>query len=195
MVTLKPAYTKFFKDVYNTWDVQHFLTPTGFWADEGRFLRLCNMILDKYRLWEVFIDNKDIFKDEFKAIFNINSEYYEERITAYETEINFLDGNKVHTDYDSTTTNTPRAQYKSEDYDLPRSETAINRPSSKRLSGGVDGVDTTGVDGSSDTHGGDVIDLKRRYLDLLRNVYEEFAIRFKPLFIELFDYKMVEEDE
>lgn len=195
-VTLKPAYTKFFKDAYVEWRIAnetYYFTTEPFWL-ANRFTKLRDMILDKFRLWEVFVDDKDIFLSEMEAIFARYKDYYEEKITAYETEINFLDGTKTESTYGSTSTNTPRTKYQTEDYDLPRSEASINRPTSKTINGAIEGSDTINTGSSTTSKGGDVIDLKRRYLDLIRSLYDEFSEKFKPLFIELFDYTMVKED-
>lgn len=195
-VTLKPAYTKFYKDAYIEWNLRNetyaFTTDT-FWLDD-RFVNLREMISNKFRLWEVFVDDKTVFLPEMVAIFKRYEDYYKEKITAYETQIDFLDGTKTESTYGSTSTNTPRTKYQSENYDLPRSETSINRPTSKTINGGIEGSDTINTGSSTTSKGGDVIDLKRRYLDLIRSLYDEFADKFKPLFIELFDYTMVKED-
>lgn len=195
-VTLKPAYTIFFKDAYVEWNLANetsAFTTESFWLTD-RFSELRQMILDKFRLWEVFVDDKTVFLPEMVAIFNRYENYYQEKITAYETQINFLDGTKTESTYGSTSTNTPRTKYQTENYDLPRSETSINRPTSKTINGAIEGNDTINTGSSTTSKGGDVIDLKRRYLDLIRSLYDEFADKFKPLFIELFDYTMVKED-
>lgn len=183
-------YTQFFKDyieVLNSGndiyeDFYNYVYEdlvTGNW-NSTMVRSLTDMIVSKYMYYEVFTEYATDFMRIFYSIFNRYKDYYSELIIAYQTEINFLDGNSI------TRTFTPRAEYESSNYDLPRSSSDIDRPTSKSTNAGVDGVDTTVV------KGGDVIDLKRRYMDLLRNVYDEFASKFQPLFIELFDWTFEE---
>lgn len=185
-------YTQFFKDfipnlyhevgnsIYSDFYTHYEDTLTDDnWPGE-RLRKLTDMIVSKYVYYEVFTEYDIDFDEVFINIFNTYKDYYKELIDAYETQIDFLDGSKI------TRTYTPRAEYESKNYDLPRSDSSIDRPSSKSTNGGVDGVDTTVV------KGGDVIELKHRYMALLRNVYEEFASKFQPLFIELFDWTFEE---
>lgn len=183
-------YTQFFKDyievlhtgndIYS--DFYAYVSSnlvSGNWT-ATRVRTLTDMIVSKYMYYEVFTEYANDFSATFYAIFNRYKDYYIEMIIAYETEINFLDGNKITRTYE------PRAAYQSENYDLPRSSSSINRPTTKSTNAGISGTDTTVI------KGGDVIDLKRRYLDLIRNLYDEFASKFQPLFIEMFDWEFEE---
>lgn len=207
---LTPAYTQFFENFieenYGDYEpgtsisyilYNHFQTAwedNEFWSPETQHLqRLCDLIVDRFYMLEVWSLNVDNFDKSMTRIFDKHKDYYAELIGAYETEINFLDGNKVTRDHDNTSTTTPRATYKTENYDLPRSDQTTNRPSSKTISGGQDGTDSVRDQGQVIVKGGDVIELKRRYMNLLRNVYDEFAQKFESCFIGLCDYVMEEE--
>ena len=155
---LTPAYTEFFENFINEnyteaesgqlWNtfynhIQTAWEDNDFWAPElGHLQRLCQLIVDRFYMLEVWTLNVDNFDKSMFHIFDKHKDYYEELIGAYETQINFLDGNKVTRDHDTTSTTTPRATYKTENYDLPRSDQATNRPSSKTISGGQDGTDS-----------------------------------------------------
>ena len=155
--------------------------------DSTRIEKLMSMIDAKFYNWEVYTLDEVMFKQSMTAIFKKHKDYYAEMLDTYETEINFLDGDKVTTEYENDGDSTPRAVYESTTYDLPRSSSTIDRPTTKSRNGGVDGKDSTHNEGTSTRKGGNVIDLKKKYLALIRNLYEEFAEKFRPCFIELFD--------
>ena len=193
----KPAYTQF----YGLFEQEHnisvnlisaWLTASGVWISSN-CRKLTDMILEKFRLWEVFTLDESLFFVAMNDIFKRYKDYYGELITAYQTEINFLDGDKVTTNYENDNVLTPRAQYETVNYDLPRSQSNIDRPTTKMSNGGVSGTDTTHYEGETVRKGGNVIELKKKYMDLLRNVFDEFAEKFRPNFIELFDGLIGEE--
>ena len=155
------------------------------WDDSDRTQALKDMVVAKFYNWEISGETIPEFKLFIKYKFEQYKDYYEEMLDAYETQINFLDGDKRTTEYEDDSVLTPRAQYESVNYDLPRSDTSINRPTSKSTNGGVSGTDTTHAEGARTTKGGNVIELKKNYLNMIRNLYEEFASKFKPCFIEL----------
>lgn len=145
-----------------------------------RLRQLTDMIINKYEYYEVFTEYDIDFDEMFISMFRRYKDYYYQMLIAYETEINFLDGNKVTRTYE------PRVQYEADNYDLPRSSSSVSRPTTKSINAAIAGTDTTVI------KGGDVIELKRRYLDLIRNLYDEFASKFQPLFIEMFDWEFEE---
>lgn len=178
------AYEKFYSAVADVWSKPNW--------NATRLRKLTNMILDKFYNWEVWTTSNDFFTSMTK-IFNAYGEYYGEMLIAYETEINFLDGNKVTSTVNDTVTSTPRVLRENVTYDLPRSDSSVDRPTTKSTSEGKSGTDTTERYGGTTVKGGDVIDLKRRYLDLIRSIYEEFALKFRVNFIEQFDWSYIPE--
>lgn len=155
------------------------------------------------------------FKDRLAAYFDRYCYYYNEYLAAYNTTIDMLDGRKTVIAYDTTQTRqeggSDGTEYsghtknvtsgENQYYDLPRQSTNENRPSSKDSSTGDE--DTTSTSTSKTAYGhtdeskrggtvtrtgdADVIDLKQRYLKLIQDVYYEFAGRFEPLFVPMFD--------
>lgn len=141
--------------------------------------------------------------------------YYEELLDAYERGFDWAVGEVTYSAVSGTDTKedvfTPRAQYSSttegeradhtELYDLPRSSPTIDRPTRKddgsvtntstTTNGGVDGSDTRSVEGSMSSTArvtkGDMIELRKRYIETIRDVTKEFAGKFKKCFLMLFD--------
>lgn len=181
----EPAYTKFYETFCD--DNSNFrddfksamVDSGGVWDADHRDM-LDSVIYNKFYMYEVFVDNYTVFLNAMVSIFKIHAQYYSDLLEAYEAQINVMDGKKV------TTTYTPRSKYESRTYDLPRSESSIDRPSSKATNGGIDGTDTTVT---TDVN---ALEQKKRYMALARNVYDEFASKFVSCFIEMFDYKMKE---
>ena len=217
---MKPAFTEFFESwCYKRSSSSQHNTPVsrfiqwaiGNWAqsdttwDSDHITKLAEMIFYKFYNWETWcLDGEPVappattitnFGDSMTAIFKTYKDYYGEKLTAYETEINFLDGNSITTVIDETVEATPRTLHENVNYDLPRSDSSIDRPTSKSTSSVTSGTDKTDRDATNTIKGGDVIDLKRRYLDLIRSIYEEFALKFRCNFIEQFDWTYVPEVE
>lgn len=205
---LKPAYTNFLEN----WLEEHQETPgnlplediifrvfspsmaTNWWYQPGSsqpLFKLLSMIYNKFYNWELYTLNEDNLKRDMHNIFFKYKDYYKEMIQAYETEIDLLESNKVTRTYEDDTEATPRTQYESKTFDLPRSDPTISRPTTKTQNGGIEGSDTNHGEGTSTIVGGDLLEMKKKYLALIRNLYDEFADKFKVLFIEMFDYTEV----
>lgn len=177
--------------------------------------KLKEMIYAKFFNYEISGETLPEQKVFMTAKFNEYKDYYAEMLNAYEREISWLDGiisSETSSETSGNTkTFTPRAKYKTtdtpgvvnttEDYDLPRSTSSENRPSSKRVStpSGTSISTTEGLEGNDQTIDsgtgsktvsrkiGNPIEQKREYLKLIRSVYSEFADKFKPCFLTLFN--------
>lgn len=160
--------------------------------EEKRSETLIRMIHSKFSMWQVWTLHSELFIDSMIRIFDSYCDYYAEKILAYETQIRFLDGDRVVTTTDMTHTETPRIEVETKVYDLPRSTSSEDRPSGKTVSKPLSGTNTLVDDGTVTREGGNVIELKKKYLDLLRSVYDEFAEKFRVNFIEMFDYDFKE---
>lgn len=168
--------------------------------------KLQNMIKDRYWNWEIGGETLGEFKAMLSHRFHTIRDYYIELIQAYETKINMLDGRKTSVIIDENTTNkdtssgtlshTGTNSGDGKNYDLPRSNATENRPSSRNESS----LTTNTMDTSSGTMdkqgtrdktvtttgGENVIELKREYLKLLRNVWLELVNELSPCFLDLF---------
>lgn len=178
----EPAYTKFYEtfcDDNTTFRSVLRSSMNGYapiW-DTTHVTKLEEEIYSKFYMYEVFVDDVSCMHNAIINIFKSYAQYYNDLLTAYETQIDALEGKKVSITY------TPRSKYESKTYDLPRSESTIDRPSSKATNGGIDGTDTTVT---TDVN---ALEQKKRYIGLARNVYDEFASKFVSCFIEMFDYR------
>lgn len=204
-------YTMCYKDVL---DVCPTLTDGIVWDTEEHTQKLLEMIYSKFFNYEISGETIPEQKVFMTAKFNEYKDYYREMLIAYETQISWLDGvivsETVGTTEGKVKTVTPRAEYEKietpeivvtgETYDLPRTASTENRPSSKTVSTpsgtitttnrGIDGEDTTQEDNDYNRElsrkEGNPIEQKREYLKLIRSVYSEFADKFKPCFITMF---------
>lgn len=164
------------------------------WDSSVHLEKLKAMILAKFYNWEIAGETLQEFKLFMYYKFEEYKDYYAERLNAYETEINFLDGDKTTYDLTTTTdmtkTDTPRAKFLTERYDLPRSASSDSRPSEKAINGGESGVNTSEDEGTVAQTGtlkkGNPLELKKEYLDLIQNMYDQFAQKFRVCFIDMF---------
>lgn len=262
----KYLYTRFTMTLHDILkENPNFLDDLKMSTDE-RTLKLKNMFIAKWDIYEVSGETEGTAKLYIKNKFNMYKDYYEELITAYETKIEMLDGkltsieikdklsstenkndninrngsvdttdaltkNDTKTiEYEDTSketiTNEEIVDETTTNYDLPRKITSENTPSSKserdatidtngsdditksgNESEKLSGTDTRKIDTSTqdtETRKGDttkeetknktiitkgqenVIDLKKKYMELLRNVYLDFVEKFEPCFLSLF---------
>lgn len=168
--------------------------------------KLQEMIMNKYALWEIQGETIAEEKLLLKRCNDRHKDYFIEMLTWYETAINFLDGVKTTTSVtdDTTKNDSGKSQGEYEErlitedkhYDLPRMSASENRPSSLDRHEPVDGKNITSNDWQNGgtvkktvetliKGGKSVIDLKREYQKLIKNLYEEFANKFEPCFIRL----------
>jgi hypothetical protein len=156
------------------------------------------VLIGKFKLYEIGLETPHLFQEALVNKLAVKKDYYLELIHAYETQVNMLDGlvSTTTTEHDGSGSNsnvvTPRTKTESIHYELPRSATADNYPSSKDTSEVVSGTDSS--EGSysdeftneSTTKTGNAIDQKVKYMKMLRNVWEEFANEFKSCFLDLY---------
>ncbi len=125
---------------------------------EGFTERFIETFKSMYFNYEINGETVNDFKLLLENTFTQWKYYYNEMLMAYETKINMLDGTVI----DEETRNV----------DLPNRVTANEYDSDKQY---------------RTTKGGDVIDLKRRYMNLIRDVYKEFCNKFDTCFIQIYD--------
>ena len=208
---LNAKFTMCFKDVYT-------IDPNLFdemeMSSVDRLTNLIKMLKAKYDIYEISAETIPEFKLFLTNTFNQWVFYYEQMLDAYEEEFDWKLGDvesvDITHDNDNTRTITPRAQVTTtttpgvtsttEDYDLPRSTSTENRPSSKSVvtptgydtvtSGGVEGEDTVVDDGTRTKQGTrshvNLVEQREKFLKAIRNLYSEFADKFKPCFLDMF---------
>lgn len=181
-----------------------------------RTTELRNHIIAQWGIYEIAGETMQEFRVFIKYKFREYVEYYEKLLDAYETEIDWLDGDKetlsteLHNDGDSTytptvettTVSTPRVETTETITDLPRSTSSEDRPRAKTNTSHT-GTDTvtqsyTPNDGNvterhydttyeSERKKGNKVDLRENYYKKLRDIYHDFSDRFSPCFLHLFD--------
>lgn len=213
---LNMAYAKYtivFDDVL---DIEPTLLDNLTLDTEEHTAKFKTALVSRWGLYEIGGETIPQFKSFLEHRFNLVKDYYIEKLNAYETQINMLDGAKVVTTtnvVEENTTNTTGSSETTTDneahdhitstnntYDLPRkqvnegdgyltSKTTDDRQDDSDYNTKVvgttqnDGTAHNTSTGTTTTTGGiNVIQLKKDYLDLLRNVYEEFANEFKTCF-------------
>lgn len=182
---------------------------------------LLSAILNKYRINDINIPTKgvnqqytndeiDEFVDDIVSVIILKAPYYNELIKNYKKEYDYATGNKKivsredHYTRNGTTRNVGIIDGTHTDYDLPNKNvtpsTYFNNPS--EASKDREDTDNTttiahGSDGTSDittTYANEVLDLKRKYLAQIRNVYEEYADECKECFYLIFYTDLVKEE-
>lgn len=208
---LNAQYTMCFVDAYA-------LDPTLFddmeMSTDERKNALVKMLKSKYNIYEIAGETLQEFKLFLTNKFNQWVFYYEQLLDAYEQEFDWKDGDVEDVDMvytnDATRVVTPRTQAKTtstpgvintrEDYDLPRSTSSENRPSSKTvttpsgqdvtIAGSISGEDTIEDDGTRTEKGKrgrvNLVEQREKYLKAVRNLYMDFAEKFKPCFLDMY---------
>lgn len=133
-----------------------FLDNIFVFSKEEQSNKFKKVFVGMYWNYEICGETINEFRLMLEGIFKTKVDYYQEMLDAYETQINMLDGVKSNALV--------------ENIDLPNKKTDKEYISSK--------VKTT-------TSGGiNVIELKKQYLNLLRNLYEDFSKDFMNCFIQ-----------
>lgn len=153
-----------------------------------------NFFIAKWFNYEISGETIPMFKALIENRFNTLKDYYEELITAYEIKIDMLDGKMVTITRDDTKNDTFNRNVnlngENKIYDLPRTSVAENKPTQKSdiVNSNVEDSTTnkTLKQTISKKGGVNVIDLKRDYMKLIRNVYIDFVTNFDTCFIDLY---------
>ena len=198
-------YAKYTMSYQQVVDLDNTIPSLLDFGDETKNANIQKMVMDMYWNWEIAGETIGEFKNMLSHSFGAIKDYYSELIDAYNTKINMLDGIKTTrktvrdgqntdtTTLDTTTTNSGGTT--NEGYDLPRSNSAENRPSSKTVlndtrSNKTDGTNTLikefGESKTTTMEGGvNVIRLKDQYMKLIRNVYHECALKLQKCFLDI----------
>ena len=211
MGMLNAKYTMCFKDVYT---IKPSIFNDMMMSTTARTDKLIGMLKAKYDLYEISGETIQEFQLFLTNKFLQYVDYYEQLLNAYDAEFDWQDGDvetfDLTEEHDDTSTLTPRTKREttvtpqndatSDEYDLPRSASAENRPSGRTISRDstvkTESQVTEGTDEVHDvkekTNTGNrklvnLVEQRKKYLDSVRNLYLEFADRFKPCFIQIFN--------
>ena len=211
MQMLNADFTMCYKDVLRIYPN---VTENISFGTSEQTKKLLDMLYSKYAIYEISGETIQEFKLYLENKFNQYKDYYLEMISAYETQVEWLDGLITQDTYDlhdtsdekytpgviMRTTDSPGVTMTDEHYDLPRSSSSENRPSSRDVST-PSGSTTRTVEpvgtNNNDTYkkvdkGGtvtrthaDQVEQRDKYLKSIRNLYSEFADKFKPCFLDM----------
>lgn len=178
-----------------------FLDMTVGMSSQERTNKLKNALISEFNLYEIGGETEEIFKIMFADTFNQWKEYYEERITAYEKQYDYTLGNRRRTLKQSTIgtegsqDSTGSSTNKHTDIELPNKQVSQDYEGYPNAINKDVGSDESHREYENETNLNDEVvtifddeflDLKNKYLAQLRNIYLEFAKKFKECFILIY---------
>ena len=163
--------------------------------------KLFEMVLSKYALYEIVLGDVFVLYDMFNDIYNEHSQYYKELLENYNKAYDYAIGNKRRTirhDHSSNEKDSNRNASSTDindEYDLPNKK--VNTPEgylTGRNKSNISDNSNYSEAGENDydsevsvIYDNEFLDLKRKYLAQIRNVYSEFAEKFNECFIKVFN--------
>ena len=178
-----------------------FLDMTVGMSSTERTEKLKNALISEFNLYEIGGETEEIFKIMFADTFNQWKEYYEERITAYEKQYDYTLGNRRRTLKQSTIgtegsqDSTGSSNNKHTEIELPNKQVSQDYEGYPNAINKDAGSDESHREYENETNLNDEVvtifddeflDLKNKYLSQLRNIYLEFAKKFKECFILIY---------
>ena len=144
------------------------------------------IFIAKWSMYEIGGETSQQFKIFLKQDFDLHKDYYIEKINMYEKDFNLADGVISTISSSNANTKTGSVSNNETQYGLPNKETSNRYPTSKSDSNNTRNLlenDTFSqtIKGQLPTY-----EIKERALATIRNIYEEFAERFKDCFVLLY---------
>ena len=161
--------------------------------------KMKEIFLARWDIYEIGGETIPLFKRFLTNNFNKHKDYYQELIDDYENKINYLDGitSTEGVSYtDSSNGSVSKARIGTENIDvidLPNKQTTNNYVSQKNNTSESISETNTYDDSKAGnkiiTRNGDVniLEQKIKYQKYLRNIYLEFAERFKDCFVMIYN--------
>lgn len=178
-----------------------FLGSTINMSSTTRTDKLKNALVSEFNLYEIGGETEEMFMIMFADVFNQWKDYYEERITAYEKQYDYATGNRRRT-VKKSTIGTEGSQDGNESSNNKHTDIELpNKVVSQDYEGYPNAINKdvasgnnhreyeneTNLDDEVTTYFDDeFLDLKNKYLAQLRNIYLEFAKKFKECFILIY---------
>lgn len=155
-----------------------------FWAEQSLVFQ--EVFLNKFYHYELGVETPALFKEYITNVFRKNERYYMEYIKAYLTKIDMLEGYVESTTHTEKTTDKNSGTGDSTYIDLPMKNTSTEYASNKQNN-------NTSYNGSKDrelvvkhTGGVNTTEQKKKYLEIISNVYDMFCEDFKTCFMLLY---------
>ena len=144
-----------------------------------RTSKLKEMFISRWDIYEIGLETINLFKLCINNKFNT-------LVDAYETKINMLDGKKFSITTTRNKTINTDGNNESLNYDLPRTVQAESKPSSKSSSNSANNSNEDSTETITQTGNENVIELKKEYMKIIKNIYLDFAEDFKTCFLDLY---------
>lgn len=199
MLNMYAKYTQTFHDFLL--DNPSFLGDIINLSTTERTEKLINALTTEYNLYEIGGETDDMFKIMFTDVFKQWKDYYEERITAYDKQYDYTLGNRRRTvktssiNTEGTQDSNGSSNNKHTEIELPNKQVtssyegypnAIDKDESSDEAHREYNTDTSLSDEVTTYFDDEFLDLKRKYMEQLRNIYLEFAKKFKECFILIY---------
>lgn len=155
-----------------------------------------------YNFYEICDKDESIFRQCVEDVYYEHQNYYKELFDNYSKEYNYMTGNTRTMTRNDTSSgshsrdNTDSGNTDRTEYDLPNKvvtpTTATGYATSKNTENGSSTGHEEGERESeyhstiTHTYSNEILDLKRKYIEQIRNVYREFASKFSDCFLHLF---------
>ena len=199
MSNMYAKFTETFHDFLK--EYPSFLTDIIKMSSEVREEKLKNALISEFNLYEIGGETEEMFAIMFEDTFNQWKDYYEERITAYEKQYDYTLGNRRRTLKKSSITTEGSQQGSSVsdskhiDIELPNKQVsssyegypnAISKDTNNDQNQRTYDNETNLDDEVTTIFDDEFLDIKKKYLEQLRNIYLEFARKFKECFILIY---------
>ena len=201
---LDALYTMYFKDWLNAEFEEEQQTYASslydYLTDEITSHETVTNLIDQlkwqYSFWEICEEDAEVFLTILVNKILSYKDYYLEMLQAYAVEIDFLDGNKTVITREGTGSRNESGESSSDvvdkDYLLPNKSINSGKGNLSQQREGTSGS-TSSNDMSNEfeetitTLGAvNVVEAKRKYLDLIRNLYYEWAKRCEDCFLGIY---------
>lgn len=197
----KANYTKLYKDISQASKdaidaifLQHFSFSIP--------LSLYTVFESMWRFYEICDADEEVFVKCIHDVYNEHCNYYRELYINYTKEYDYMLGNKrtmerhdaAHSEHSSD--NADSGTGSKTGYDLPNKvvnpTTADGYATEKTVDTAQNEAHETGERDSTydstvtHTYDNEILDLKKKYLEQIRNIYREFSSKFSDCFLHLF---------
>lgn len=170
------------------------MTSPDFTATFGQYFSA------KWNIYELYTTDTQEWYDRFRDKYTLLAKKYKEKVSAYQTEIDVLDGKKVTTTYDTQDTSHAHDVYEGEstmedtNYGLPNKSVQSPKGYPTEIADNTTGSQsdiTTDTNKSKEgtvtiTGRENTADLRENYINKVRDIIAEFVNEFSNLFITIY---------
>lgn len=187
MITINKDYAVATLTLFDALDLYPDLLDNLKLNNEEQTNKFIEMFKSKYNFYEIGGETIPLFKRFIEDTFDTFKDYYQQLINEYEKEFNYLDG--YIESYES------EYSYK-DDSDISRNNDFIDLPNKITTNEYITNKERFSTDFLSNRTGTNkntkkgnvnILEQKKKYLDYIRNLYSEFADKFKTCFVLVYN--------